>query len=105
MALGKGKKDCSMSSSTSQSKIKTVTFTLNAPGANKVMLAGTFNNWRGESTPMRKGKNGWETTMLLKPGKYEYKFIVDGNWINDPNNRWSVSNSYGSQNSVIEVKG
>ena len=107
MALGKGRKNCStsMCSSSTESKIKTVTFALNAPNANRVMLAGTFNNWHGEKTLLRKGKTGWETTMLLKPGKYEYKFVVDGKWINDPINRWSISNSYGTQNSVIEVKG
>jgi 1,4-alpha-glucan branching enzyme len=68
------------------------------------MLAGSFNNWDYKSTPLRKGKdNIWRTSLSLKPGRYEYKFYVDGNWWNDPSNNSSVGNSFGTQNSVIQI--
>jgi len=105
MVMRKGKRSCAttMRSAARTAKGRTVTFTLQAPDASEVMLAGDFNNWQGSKTPLKKGKNGWQKKIVLKPGKYEYKFVVDGNWINDPNNSWCVTNSYGSQNSVIQV--
>jgi hypothetical protein len=42
--------------------------------------------------------------MSLKPGRYEYKFFVDGSWVNDPKSPAAVYNSFGTQNSVVEVK-
>jgi type 1 glutamine amidotransferase len=54
--------------------------------------------------PLSKAKKStWEKELTLKPGKYEYKFVVDGKWIADPNNKNTVWNSLGSQNSVVEV--
>ncbi len=82
------------------------TFTLTAPKAGKVSLTGSFNSWDKSGTPLKKDKNGtWKTDLTLKPGKYEYKFIVDGQWWTDPVNRNTVRNTFGSENSVVEVKG
>lgn len=82
------------------------TFTLAAPKASKVALTGSFNSWSKSGTPLKKDKNGtWKTDISLKPGRYEYKFIVDGQWWTDPANRCTVRNSYGSENSVVEIKG
>ncbi len=81
------------------------TFTLVAPKASKVALTGSFNSWSKSGTPLKKDKNGaWKTDLSLKPGKYEYKFIVDGQWWTDPANRNIVRNPLGSENSVIEIK-
>ncbi len=53
---------------------------------------------------MRKFKDGKYVKMLkLKPGRYEYQFIVDGQWRTDPANPNRQSNSFGSENSVIEI--
>ncbi len=86
-------------------KGKTVKFQLQAPEASAVMLAGDFNNWDYTSTKLQKGKDKvWKTNLTLKPGRYEYKFVVDGNWMSDPanpNNNW---NPYGTENSVLEVE-
>jgi 1,4-alpha-glucan branching enzyme len=58
---------------------KKETFTLNAPEANSVALAGDFTSWELTPKPMKKNKDGvWKTTVALGPGRYEYKFIVDG---------------------------
>ena len=82
------------------------TFTLAAPKASKVALTGSFNSWSKSGTPLKKDRNGtWKTDLSLKPGRYEYKFIVDGQWWTDPVNRNTVRNPLGSENSVVEIKG
>jgi len=45
----------------------------------------------------------WEATVALAPGRYQYKFIVDGEWITDPKAQENVRNYHGTLNSVIEV--
>lgn len=85
-------------------KEKDVEFQLNAPQASKVTLTGSFNSWSTNGIRMLKGKNGvWKANVNLKPGRYEYKFIVDGQWWTDPANKNTSTNSYGSINSVKEV--
>ena len=80
-------------------------FKLYAPKAKKVSLAGDFNKWSTKEHSAKKDTKGnWSAKIALKPGKYEYKFIVDGNWLNDPSNNMLITNTYGTQNSVIEVK-
>jgi len=84
---------------------KAVTFKLTAPKAKKVSVAGSFNNWDVKSHLAKKGlKGNWSTKVSLKPGRYEYKFVVDGAWMNDPDCKNSVYNTLGSQNSLVEVK-
>jgi len=56
-----------------------IEFTFRAPEAIKVYIAGTFNDWNTKSMPMKKGKDGtWRIMVKLSPGKYEYKYFVDG---------------------------
>lgn len=86
-------------------KKKKVKFTLEEPKADKVMLAGDFNNWKyAKAARCKNKKKIWEKDLLLKPGRYEYKFVVDGNWINDPKSKSVVGNVFGTENSIIEVK-
>jgi hypothetical protein len=54
--------------------------------AKKVMLAGTFNNWKPNELAMKKASDGWQLAVKLAPGNYEYKFIVDGRWMYDNSN-------------------
>ena len=68
--------------------------------ATKVFLSGNFNNWSTGSTPMQKTDSGWVAAIKLKPGKYFYKFIVDGNWQDDPNNSIREEDGYGGFNST-----
>src|SRR5690349_9694591 len=53
----------------------------------KVNVAGDFNNWSRDATPMQKGgDNAWSATVKLNEGVQHYKFVVDGDkWVNDPN--------------------
>jgi len=84
---------------------KTAEFKIYAPAARKVSLAGSFNNWNTSNLSAKKDSKGnWNVKVNLKPGKHEYKFFVDGSWLNDPRNSNVVFNSLGSQNNIIEVK-
>jgi len=74
------------------------------PGATNVLVAGSFNEWKPEKTPLiRKGSDKWVGDIAVNPGRYEYLFVVDGQWVPDPNARESVQNPYGGTNSVLVV--
>jgi hypothetical protein len=82
-----------------------VTFVLPICDANRVSLSGEFNNWSPDATPMKRCDDGhWETTIELAPGRYEYKFVRDGEWIPDLLARENVWNQHGTLNSVVEVR-
>ncbi|AUP81426.1 glycogen-binding domain-containing protein [Flavivirga eckloniae] len=72
--------------------------------AKKVILAGSFNKWNESLFKMNKTHDGWELTLQIKPGVYEYRFIVDGHWMEDPNNSNKVTNEFDEYNSVIDIK-
>lgn len=83
---------------------KPVDFILNLPHAQWATLAGTFNGWDLKRTPLHKEANGnWKTTLWLPPGRYEYRFMADGQWLSDPKAKESVPNAFGSTNSVLVV--
>jgi len=87
-----------------KTKTKKAQFEFLAPEALKVYLAADFNNWSTSANPMKKDKKGvWKTTVSLTPGRYEYRFLVDGNWLNDPSCCDCVSNEFGSENCVKVV--
>jgi len=74
------------------------------PEAKTVLVAGTFNGWKPEHTPLTAQGNGrWVGSLAVGPGRYEYLFVVDGQWLPDPNARESVENPYGGRNSVLTV--
>lgn len=72
--------------------------------ATKVILSGSFNKWDEEMFTMKKTNNGWYLTLQLKPNLYEYRFIVDGNWMEDPGNPDKTRNEFKEYNSLINVK-
>jgi 1,4-alpha-glucan branching enzyme len=83
---------------------KNQTFHLEAPTATKVLLVGDFTHWREKAIPMQKGNDGvWTVTVKLSLGTYNYLFIVDGEWRDDPECPLRVANPYGSQNMVLRV--
>ena len=82
-----------------------VAFVLPDRGAKQVSLSGDFNGWSPNATPMKRDEAGnWETTVELAPGRYQYKFVLDGEWIFDPAAQENVWNQHGSLNSVVEVR-
>jgi 1,4-alpha-glucan branching enzyme len=82
-----------------------VAFVLSSPEAEEVYLCGDFNQWSPRSLPMIRHDEDhwWEKHLVLEPGRYEYKFIVNGVWIHNPDAPENVPNVHGSLNSVMEV--
>jgi len=76
----------------------------NFNNAKKVIVTGSFNKWNEDVFKMNKVEDGWELTLQIKPGIYQYRFIVDGKWMEDPNNNYKTENEYGEYNSVINIK-
>lgn len=78
----------------------------NHPSVTAVSVAGTFNDWRPEATPMiPMGDGRWLKELVLPPGRYEYLFVADGQWLADPLAPATVPNPFGGLNSVLNVKG
>ena len=78
-----------------------IKFEFSAPEAEEVSLAGNFNQWNTQANPMKKDKKGiWKATLSLESGRYEYRFLVDGNWENDPVCSSCVVNEFGGKNCV-----
>lgn len=78
---------------------------LRAPTAHAVFVAGNFNGWDPKRTSLRKDSGGvWHAFLPLSPGRYEYKFVVDGQWQEDPGAKESVPNPHGGRNSVLSVR-
>ncbi len=71
--------------------------------AKQVIITGSFNNWSTEGVRMEKVESGWVVTLDLAPGKYLYKFIVDGHWLRDPNNALREDDGQSGYNSVHYV--
>lgn len=69
--------------------------------AKQVYLSGTFNNWSTLGLPMTREGNRWAISINLKKGKHLYKYIVDGRWIEDPQNGWKENDGQGNTNSVF----
>jgi chromosome partitioning protein len=82
-----------------------VVFSAKFDEARKVLIAGDFNNWSPMSTPMlTNGTPGvWTSKLPLPPGRYRYRFVVDGKWVTDPNNKYVETNQFGELNNVVEV--
>lgn len=84
---------------------KTVEFVFHSPEAKSVCLAGEFNDWNIESIHMKKeNEKDWKTTIDLPPGRYEYKYFVDGAWAEDTPDAEITSNAFGTKNFVIHVE-
>jgi 1,4-alpha-glucan branching enzyme len=82
---------------------RAVVFRLRAPEAKGVLLGGSFNEFDARKTPLTRGEGGvWETTLALDPGRYLYKFKVDGQWILDPANPDRASPP--REASVLEIR-
>ncbi len=81
-----------------------VTFVWKGEGGS-VSLAGEFNGWNTSADPLKKQADGsWTLTKKLEPGRYMYKFVVDGtNWKEDPTAKESADDGYGGKNSVVVV--
>ncbi len=82
-----------------------VMFAIEAPNAKEVRVTGEFTNWSREGEMMQLDvRDGLVKTILgIGPGEYEYRFIVDGVWVRDPNNKDYIRNEFGQENSLLIV--
>jgi chromosome partitioning protein len=79
--------------------------TLN-PRAQSVQVAGDFNGWQPSKLPLVKVDEAgvWQASVKLPSGKYRYRLVVDGQWLQDPYNKTTELNPFGGFNSILEVK-
>lgn len=82
-----------------------VTFSIPAKEAKKVVVTGDWNKWSAKAEPLKKLKNGtWKATVDLDADKsYEFKYIVDGNYVNDDQADDYKWNDVGSENGVLNL--
>ena len=84
-----------------------ITFKYCAPEAKAVFLVGSFNGWNTSANPLKKNKEGtWSTAVNLFPGTYEYLYVVDGEWRDDPDCWFQLRciNKYGGYNCVLCIE-
>jgi 1,4-alpha-glucan branching enzyme len=85
--------------------MESVSFEFIAPNAKEVCIAGSFNDWHPSVAPMISiGSDRWAKELTLRPGRYEYRFVVDGKWTDDPAAKKLIPNPFGSANAVLEVR-
>lgn len=82
-----------------------ISFEFFAPEAQKVQIAGDFNDWNPEKGSLKKMSDGkWKIILQLSPGRYEYRYFVDGNWQNAQSAVECVPNVFGTWNCVVTVQ-
>ena len=85
-------------------KLNEVVFSISAPGAKEVFLVGEFNNWKAdESGRMCNSDGTWTKSLNLNPGRYRYRFVIDGSWTEDAKNPLKEVNPFGTLDSFVEV--
>lgn len=89
-----------------EAKAKPVHIEFNHATATTIGIAGTFNDWRPTATPMVPlGDGRWFKELVLAHGVYEYRLVVDGEWMPDPLGSETSPNPFGGLNSVLKVEG
>jgi 1,4-alpha-glucan branching enzyme len=79
-------------------------FVISAPDARSVCLAGDFTHWQQNPIPMKKARGGvWKASVNLQPGTYHYRFLVDGEWRDDPLCPLHEPNPFGTEDAVRVV--
>ena len=84
--------------------LRNTEFRMEAPDAKSVQLAGDFTEWEKAPLDMVQSYDGtWFTIVPLLPGTYSYRFIVDGQWLDDPHCAKHVPNPFGTEDAVMSV--
>src|SRR5688572_2953644 len=81
-----------------------VVFTLEAPDALQVQIAGDFNSWRPEWTEMESVGRLWRTVLKLAPGRYRYRYVIDGQWRTDPMNPAFEPSPFSGNDSLLVLE-
>ncbi len=79
------------------------TFTFKSKAAEKAVVMGAFNDWSRTNLPMEKIGDTFTKTVYMEPKRHEYKFVVDGEELIDPENPIFVSNNIGGWNSILDL--
>lgn len=96
--------DCSAMAKAAQQTKSKQHFSFHAPAALSVQLVGDFTHWQKKPVSLHRDESGvWSGAVELSPGTYHYRFLVDGQWRDDPECTLRVENPYGSQNAVRQV--
>ena len=86
------------------SPTSTQVFAFSAPTALSVQLVGDFTRWMQQPVNLQKAADGvWRADVALAPGTHHYRFLVDGQWSDDPECTLRVPNPYGGENMVRKV--
>jgi len=82
-----------------------VQFDLSVDPGSRVFVAGSFNNWNPTANPLKDnpGSGHCKAMLSLPAGRHEYKFVVNGVWMLDPNGTDWAPDGYGTMNSVLHV--
>src|SRR5262249_27597836 len=80
-----------------------VMFTLEASDAESVQLAGDFNGWALNGSEMELTDGIWKKVVKLPPGRYRYRYVIDGRWQSDPLNAVVEPSAYGGDDSILVV--
>jgi endonuclease/exonuclease/phosphatase (EEP) superfamily protein YafD len=81
-----------------------IILTFSAQEAKEVTVAGDFNGWSPDAAPLEKtGDGDWALRLMLRSGQYEYRFVVDGRWYEDPQASGRAACPFGGFNSVLLV--
>lgn len=77
-----------------------------APEASQISVAGDFNNWDPNATPLKLDESlgVWQACIPVPPGRYLYRLVIDGLWVKDPYNTSVETNNFGELNSVVEIQ-
>ena len=84
-----------------------VWFTLVAPEAQRVAVAGSFNQWSTTAHPLTRGRRAgeWTTVVALPPGEFSFMFVVDGaRWLTPPAAEQYVDDGFGTKNGIVSVR-
>ena len=81
-----------------------VTFSVPAKEAKQVAVVGNFNDWNTDAMALKKLKNGTfkGTVDLEKDNSYEFRYVIDGNYVNESEaDKFAWNDFAGAENSVL----
>ena len=98
--------DASAFAESARALAKRVALNFQRSDARQVHVVGDFNGWRLSDTGVMRadGDGRWGAELDLRPGRYRYKFVVDGHWLEDPANPQQETNAFGSVDSILTVE-
>lgn len=90
-------------SNTGEEALVVQQFTYYQKGLQSISLVGDFNDWADSTTLTEVSPGVWTVSLRLRPGVYEYQFILNGKQrVTDPTMP-QTSSDFGSPNSVVKV--